>query len=142
MSIYTPNTCDKMIQLVLLIISSTIGPYLRRECLKSLSDGDFQLFLSGGILFLNVIYTIQKKEVGNVYFDRWMFFSVVNTFLSSHILNNILVKESVTSYIPVLSPVVIISSVMIDTLYLQTVVLSTKKMCGILFIIIGLCIYI
>lgn len=114
-----------------------MAPYLREKNLKNLSEDDFQLFLSAGILFMNILSSVTKQEIGNVYVDRWMFLQIINTYFGSHILSKIVMEQNVSTYLPLVTGMVVISSIIVDV-YCKSILLNTRQIWSVFFLLIGL----
>lgn len=121
--------------ILLLVLLWTSNPYIRKHLLKTVPATQFQMLLNLWSLVLNAS-AIEYKHV----FNQWILLSILNTYFASYIFNTLTSTMSVSDFIPIVQPMVIVMSLCIDAFFFNKNV-SYNNAFGSLLIVLGIVIF-
>jgi uncharacterized membrane protein len=131
-----------MLLILLQAILWTINPFFRKQALVNINKSVFQVCLSFGNLLLNSVDIIREFSWTSFtfysLFDKWILICILVTYISSYNFNVLTtLKGNISDWIPIIQPIVIVLTVLIDTFY-HGKTQSINKIVGVVLILLGL----
>ena len=126
------------INIILLIIISTLTPFCKKFAMVTMSNSQILLFQSLFLLPFNLwrSYSNDKKNIFDVSFNPWFYTSITMTFVGSVIYMKLCEELNPSDFIPVIQPSIIVATVFLDKLLGKAI--TVHKVMGCLFILLGL----
>lgn len=126
------------VNVLLLMVIWTITPFFKKWAMKSVSNTQFLVYQSTVILLLNFIrgYSAEQNKLFQPKFNRWFFFSVTATFLSSIVFMLLCKSMNPSDFVPIIQPGAIMLTTIIDKILGKPV--GRNKTLGCTFILMGL----
>ena len=126
------------INIIFLIILSTLSPFCKKFAMGTMSNSQILLFQSIFLLPFNLwrSFSNDSKNIFDVSFNPWFYISIIMTFAGSVIYMKLCEELNPSDFIPIIQPSVIVATVFLDKLLGKGI--TVNKFMGCLFILLGL----